>query len=357
MRILRILGAFLLGLMISTTFAAGQTWEPLTNQPTFNPGVMLLLTDGTVIMHSEPNCLTCTTTDYSSWYKLTPDSNGSYVNGTWTQIASLPSGYAPLYFGSAVLPDGRVVVEGGEYNCASGSCNAVWTNQGAIYDPLKNTWTPVQPPKGWTTIGDAQSVILPNGTYMQANCCTKQQALFNPANLTWNAVGKGKFDINDEEGWTLLPNGKVLTVDAYVFQYDATGTNSEIYNPSSATWTSAGSTIVQLWDSCGGADLASYEVGPAVLRPDGTVFATGARQCCDPMAQCLPRARILADRATPRFTTRTAERGRLVRIFPAHTASPMHRQRWNPTATCWCFPARAASILRQDSSSNGTAPA
>src|SRR5438445_6487541 len=88
MRILRILGAFLLGLMISTTFAAGQTWEPLTNQPTFNPGVMLLLTDGTVIMHSEPNCLTCTTTDYSSWYKLTPDSSGSYVNGTWTQIAS-----------------------------------------------------------------------------------------------------------------------------------------------------------------------------------------------------------------------------------------------------------------------------
>src|SRR2546430_9876461 len=44
------------------------------------------------------------------------------------------------------------------------------------------------------------------------------------------------------------------------------------------------------------------------------------RQCCGPMAQCLPRAQILADRATPRFTTRTAERGRLVRIFPAHTA-------------------------------------
>jgi len=68
-------------------------------------------------------------------------------------------------------------------------------------------------------------------------------------------------------------------VDAYVFQYDATGTNSEIYNPSTATWTSAGSTIMQLWDSCGGADLASYEVGPAVLRPDGTVFATGANTC------------------------------------------------------------------------------
>lgn len=266
-------------IVFNVAIASAQTWQPLTNQPPISAGAMLLLTDGSVIVHSEPNCLTCTSTDYSSWYKLTPDADGSYVNGSWSQLAPFPSGYAPLYFGSVVLPDGRVVVEGGEYNCASGSCNSVWTNLGALYDPLKNTWTPVQPPAGWTTIGDAQSVILPNGTYMQANCCTKQQALFNPSTLTWTATGKNKFDINDEEGWTLLPNGKVVTVDAYVFQYDAAGTNSELYTPSTGAWASAGSTIEQLWDSCGGANLASYEVGPAILRPDGTVFATGANTC------------------------------------------------------------------------------
>jgi hypothetical protein len=132
---------------------------------------------------------------------------------------------------------------------------------------------------GWTTIDDAQSVILSNGTYMQANCCTKDEALFNATTLTWTPTGAGKFDISDEEGWTLLPSGKVLTVDAYVFQYNATGTNSEIYTPSTGTWTSAGSTIQQLWDSCGGSSAASYEVGPAILRPDGTVFATGANTC------------------------------------------------------------------------------
>jgi hypothetical protein len=87
------------------------------------------------------------------------------------------------------------VVEGGEYNCATGTCNAAWTNLGAIYDPLKNSWTSVNPPAGWTTIGDAQSVVLPNGTYMQADCCTKKEALFNPANLTWTPTGTGKFDI------------------------------------------------------------------------------------------------------------------------------------------------------------------
>jgi hypothetical protein len=57
----------------------------------------------------------------------------------------------------------------------------------------------------------------------------------------------------------------VLTVDA-----NANNTNSELYNPSTGTWITAGSTINKL------ADPASHELGPAVLRPNGTVFATGA---------------------------------------------------------------------------------
>jgi len=113
----------------------------------------LLLTDGTVIINEQ-----CS----SQWFQLTPDINGSYRNGSWSQIVSLPTGYAPLYFASQVLPDGRVIINGGEYN----SCVAVWTTQGAIYDPLGNAWTSVAPPSGWTTIGDAQSIILPNGQYM-----------------------------------------------------------------------------------------------------------------------------------------------------------------------------------------------
>jgi hypothetical protein len=44
----------------------------------------------------------------------------------------------------------------------------------------------------------------------------------------------------------------------------------------SGAWSSAGSTGVQLWDSFPDASHASYEAGPAALRPDGTVFATGA---------------------------------------------------------------------------------
>jgi hypothetical protein len=175
-----------------------------------------------------------------------------------------------------VLPDGRVIIEGGEYN----NLTPVWTNLGAIYDPVADTWTSVAPPAGWNNIGDAPASVLANGTYMQSSCCTKQAALLDPATLTWTSTGAGKFDVYDEEGWTLLPNGQLLTVDAYVFQYDAGGTNSELYTPATGTWASAGSTAVQLWDAhCGDASRASYEVGPAVLPPDKTVFAMGSNGC------------------------------------------------------------------------------
>jgi len=255
---------------LSTLFGSANatqsgTWNPLNHalctdsQPCFSPKAALLLTDGTVIINEQ-----CS----SRWFRLTPDINGSYQNGSWSQISSLPTGYAPLYFASQVLPDGRVIINGGEYN----SCVAVWTNQGAIYDSLNNVWTSVAPPSGWTTIGDAQSIVLPNGQYMLANCCTKQQALLNLATMTWTPTGSNKADINDEEGWTLLPDGSVLTVDA---NNPANLTNSERYLPNTGGWVSAGSTIVKLADT-NADNSGSHEMGPQVLRPDGTVFAAGA---------------------------------------------------------------------------------
>jgi hypothetical protein len=197
-------------------------WTPLTNQPSFLPDGSanpILLMDGSVLVQDAgfPDCS-----------KLTPDRSGSSVNGTWTQIASMPTRYSPLYHSSAVLPDGRLIIEGGEYICVSTTtCNAVWTKLGAIYDPVANLWTSVNPPDGWTSIGDAQGVVLADGTYVQANCCTTHAALLDSKTLTWRPTGKDKYDPNDEEGWTLLPNGKVLAVDAYVpiqpFPYISTG--------------------------------------------------------------------------------------------------------------------------------------
>ena len=258
MKMLQKLGISLLALLALAGLASAQKWQALKHPVNFQAGVLALLTDGTVLIHEEQD------PNPQNWFKLTPDNTGSYVNGTVKPIAKTSAAYGPLFFGSVVLPDGRYIVEGGEYNNnCSGGC---WTNLGAIYDPVKNKWTPVNPPPGWANIGDAQAILLTNGTYMQASCCDGvDQAYFNPKNLTWtNITNTGKADRFDEEGWNLLPNGDVLTVDAI----DAP--NSEIYNPTTKKWTSAGSTIVRLEDP------GTQEIGPAVLMPNGTVFATGA---------------------------------------------------------------------------------
>lgn len=267
--------------------ASSAFWTKGATAPSVSVGAMFLLTDGRVLVHSEPNCSGCTG-NYNTWYTLTPDATGSYVNGTWTKVANFPSGYSPLFFGSAVLPDGKVVVQGGEYNCTSG-CSAVWQSKGAIYDPVANTWTATTAP-ATSNIGDAESVVLPNGTWLLAECCaiafghgsSPVYYSFNESTLSFTTLSNstdGKNDDFDEEGWNLLPNGTVLTVDAYTSNTVLTGTNSETYNPTTNTWTTAGSTINQLWDSNCKAGGGSFEVGPAVLRPDGTVFATGASDC------------------------------------------------------------------------------
>jgi hypothetical protein len=281
MKVFRTLGIALLALLVSSSIVIAQepftagTWTNVTAAPPSAVAHAMLLSDGSVLINS---FFFSSHTD--TWYRLVPDSTGNYVKGTWVTAGSLPTGYNPLYFGSEVLPSGEVTVMGGEYNNGSG----VWTNLGAIYNPATNKWQKLAAPTGWTTVGDAQSIVLPNGKLMQANCCNTDQAILTLAlgKATWATTGTGKADWNDEEGWTLLPNGNILTVDAYVDSYNATGTNSEIYDTATGAWSSAGSTIVQLWDSsaaCGGSNSASYEVGPAVLRPDGTVFATGANRC------------------------------------------------------------------------------
>jgi hypothetical protein len=233
--------------------AAPGRWAKLTNQPTFLTDTALLLTDGTVMVHEYGSAT------MNNWWRLTPDINGNYQNGTWSQLASMSSTYGPLYFASAVLPDGRVIVEGGEYNFLQ----FAETNKGAIYDPVTNVWTTVNPPAGWTSMGDSPGVVLDDGTFMLGQNSSRRQVLFNATTLTWTAVGTGKADNYSEEGFCKLPGGKILIVDC------SNGTNSELFDPTNNQWLTAGSTIVKL------PDASSLEIGPTMQRPDGTVVAFG----------------------------------------------------------------------------------
>ena len=271
--------------------SAGGTWTKITNQfPGSKSDTALLLTDGSVLVQD----------GYSrrNWYKLTPDIYGSYINGTWTQVASIPASwnYAPQLFASAVLPDGRAIVMGGEHN--------KYPN-GGIYDPVADTWSFVSAPgfgdscgtngTSWCAMGGAPSVVLPDGTFMIGNAAgepaARSQALlpppYDPAIHPWIPTGPQKHDPNSEEGWTLLPSppgapdlSLVLTVDTYAHVTTPVCGgfhNSELYAKGSyagfqfpGDWYCWGDTPDQLYPN------GVNEIGPAVLRPDGTVFQTGA---------------------------------------------------------------------------------
>jgi len=271
--------------------AGAGTWQTLANPPPLpdivdpngvfqysgGAGFPLLLTDGGVMVQNIGD---------GRIFKLTPDLNGSYVNGTWSELASMP--FVSYAAAQAVLADGRVIYEGGEYS--DFDFKFLLTNKGAIYDPVANKWTMVSPPSFFVDlyppravfaphpIGDSQSVVLADGTFMLADKMSRQAALLDLKTMTWTETGTStKTDLNDEEGWTLLPNGKVLTVDCYtdaffhlIPSYPTDPTNSEIYDPQTGQWSSAGSTINTLTDP------ATAEMGPGVLRPNGTVFAVGS---------------------------------------------------------------------------------
>ena len=103
------------------------------------------------------------------------------------------------------------------------------------------------------------------------------------------------FDNFAEEGFTLLPNGSIFTIDL------TTVPRAEHYVPSLNAWVQDGSTPVTLTSPTGSPGGLTYgpapqqtvggvtygpgptgtyfppgEIGPAILRPDGTVFATGS---------------------------------------------------------------------------------
>lgn len=272
MKFFRLL-ALAVAALLTASLIHAQTWTPVQNvPPNFTAGAIALLTDGRVLVHEEG-----TAGDFGIWYTLTPDINGHYETGTWTQIASLPTGYGPKNFSSAVLPDGRYIIEGGQYNNGVENAN---TNMGAIYDPVANTWTSVNPPLDqsgmpWTSIGAAPSVVLADGTYMQTDCCDGPPflaALLDASTLTWIPTGTGKFDRYQQEGMVLLPGGKVLDVDAYFGTGMMMGMNYEMYDPSTGAWTIPGMASAQFWES----DCNPNYIGPAVLQPNGTVFQTGA---------------------------------------------------------------------------------
>jgi hypothetical protein len=216
----------------------------------FTASTMLLLTDGRVMVQNE---------NAPDWWLLSPDATGSYAQGTWAKAAPMSKGR--LYYASAVLKDGRVVVLGGEY---TGSAGQTEDDTAEVYDPVANTWTPIGAPPGWSHIGDASCALLPDGRLLLGSIMDARSAIWDPQTSTWVDAGT-KLAASSEESWVLLPDGSILTVDCA----PARAQRSELWVAGTG-WIDAGQLPVPL------VEASSEEIGPGLLLADGRAFFVGA---------------------------------------------------------------------------------
>ncbi len=225
-------------------------WTKVTNSPAdMSGGLCLLLSDGTVMAKNETGG---TGGIGFGWNRLTPDANGSYINGTWSNIANMTN--SRLYFSTQVLKDGRVYVAGGEYGTGKSLAE--------MYNPLTNSWSTIPAPGG--VISDANSEILPDGRVLQAmvNGSLKSTFIYNPITNTYTP-GPSCIGIHNESAWAKLTDNSILMVDRNT-------TNTERYIPALNTWTVDGTTPVPLYDPFG------LETGGALLLPDGRAWFSGS---------------------------------------------------------------------------------
>jgi hypothetical protein len=301
LRSLNFCGWAAFALLASASQTDAATWTKLTNPSPDFPGVMMQLTDGTIMVQGSG----------ASWMKLTPDSTGSYINGTWSTLASM--NLARLYFASNVLPTGKVWVMGGEYTGPNFDQN--FGPNAEIYDPVANTWSPAaQYPSqancpspinvtalaartvgsniltnipttgrmvvGWTVtgtgipagttitsvdsstqvhisnnatatgnttltfrgnpvacFGDVPSTLLNGGKILAGNLIDRTAFIYDTVANTWTGTGSKVYDQSDEESWAKLPNGKILTYDIFT-SVGTSGAYAEVYDPVAGSWSS-----------------------------------------------------------------------------------------------------------------------
>jgi hypothetical protein len=220
-------------------------WTPLENLPLGNGGHLLLLSDATIMVQNKTS---------SNWFRLTP-TNGSYIKGGWSNIASMS--YARANYASDVLRDGRVFVAGGEQ-----PTNGPQQIHAEVYDPMTNGWF-ITADEGGFPFKDSESVLLPDGTVLAHPLLPTNvppiNLVYNAAQNAWSLAGTntGK---QDESTWVKLPDDSILTVDK-------SATTTERYIPALNSWLPDADVTTSLWEQA--------EMGGGFLLPDGRVFYLG----------------------------------------------------------------------------------
>lgn len=146
--------------------------------------------------------------------------------GIWT--TNNPMNFSREGHTATLLPNGKVLVAGG-YNTISGHAN--YLSSAELYDPSNGTWTVTGPMNFAREYHTA--TLLPNGQVLVAGGDTgaalASSELYNPATGTWlltNTLNTARTDA----AATLLPNGKVLLAGGSPGGLGPSLTNAELFD-------------------------------------------------------------------------------------------------------------------------------
>lgn len=211
----------------------------------------------------------------TNWMRLTPDSHGSYANGTWTVLA--PMQFSRAGCASDIMTNGQVFIAGAEYGTGNATCE--------IYDPVSNVWKQVSVPTNlldptqlspiWgggthQGFGEPDSMMLPDGKVLVSPVAVqyaRETMIYDPVSNSFTAGPNLRVSSQSEASWVKLPDQSILTIDP-------SSTTSERYIPSLNQWVADASMPVNIYSLDGTG--APGEIGPAFLLPNGQAIFFGA---------------------------------------------------------------------------------
>ena len=224
------------------------------------------------------------------------------VANTWT--ATPPMSAARSHHTATLLPDGKVLVVGGENQLYLVEPSA------EIYDPVANAWTatraaPISPRSQHT------ATLLPSGLVLIAGGFDIEQGLLTPLasaelydpvlHTSTSTVGGVTTTVTTGMDFTATAPmasahyGQSATrlADGHVVVVGGNTTQTETYDPVAATWTSQGATA------------ATHTGHGAVLLPDGRLLVVGGTQFAQPTAELFDPATGAWTAAAPTLVLRS----------------------------------------------------
>jgi (2Fe-2S) ferredoxin len=173
---------------------------------------------------------------------------------SWSPVGPMSSSREE--FSATLLPDGQVLMAGGETSADSSLASA------DLYDPATGLFSPTGPLNdaraypAATLLRDGQ--VLITGGLSSDFMALSSAELYHPATGTWSLTTPMN-DIGYAQTSTRLPDGNVL-----VTGFGGTGSKTaEVYDPATAAWTDTGPMTT------------AQEFATATLLPDGDVLLAG----------------------------------------------------------------------------------